>query len=71
MFLIGLLDPKNPELRQATIEAFTGSIPSLVESMAESFPDQKTRTEFAEKVVAEMKNPNYHLYTTMYNTSSV
>ena len=34
--------------------------------MKEQIPDKKERDEFAAKVVAEGRNPDYHWYTDMY-----
>ena len=55
-------------MRQKLVKAFTGIGELLVETfMREKLPDKPDRTEFAAKVLAERTNPDYHLYTYMYD----
>ena len=43
----------------------------MVVVLTETWPDEKERQLFRENVIAELRNKNYHLYTHMYETTSL
>jgi hypothetical protein len=54
-------------LQDAIHHAFLSILPTLaVLGMKEEILDKKERDDFAAKVEAEGKNPNYHWYSDMY-----
>jgi hypothetical protein len=58
---------KTPELIEATDHGFLSVFPVLVElCMKEQIPDKKERDDFAAKMTAETRNPDYHWYSDMY-----
>ena len=61
------LAPITEEFKEAMYDAFTGVDPPLVELMTPVIPDKEERRKFAERVVAEKKDPAHHLYTHLYD----
>jgi hypothetical protein len=60
------LDSTPNAVKRASVEAFAGPIPSLVNFLTDWLPDPMDRKEIASEVIAEIGNPAYHLYSPMY-----
>jgi uncharacterized protein YeaO (DUF488 family) len=52
---------------RAAVFVWKEAISPLMEEMKEHFPgDDEERDEFVARVIADMENESYHLYTRMY-----
>ena len=62
------VDPKLQEAGYATTKAFVGAVHPLVEHyMASQFDNRQQMLDYIDKVNADMENPDYHFYVTMYS----
>jgi hypothetical protein len=54
------------EARRAALSVFRGALIALTEHMKKHYPDDHERDEFAQRVKADLENPEYCLYTISY-----
>ena len=65
VFLIEL-DSELVEARYTALSVFRGALIALTEHMKKYYPNDHERDEFAQRVKADLENPDYRLYTISY-----
>ena len=60
------VDPKDAHTQRTLHDIFIKSIPGLMKSFKEWFPDKVKGKEFEENLAAEWRRNSYHLYRIMY-----
>jgi hypothetical protein len=65
------LDGKLVEARRAALSVFRGALMALTEHMKKYYPNDDERDEFAQRVKADLENPEYRLYTISYMSSQI
>jgi hypothetical protein len=59
-------DCKSKEGARAGRISWVKVIPPIVETMKEYYPDKRARAAFVQRVINDLENEAYHLYTPMY-----
>lgn len=59
------IDPDLGTVWRKAKEAFIDSLPGLTGCLQEFFPTESARMEFADELVAEMRQADYHIHWTM------
>ena len=65
------LGRKLVEARRTALSVFRGALMALTEHMKKCYPDDRERDEFAQRVKADLENPEYHLYTISYVSGQI
>jgi hypothetical protein len=60
------LDRKLLEARRAALSVFRGALMALTEHMKKYYPNDDERDGFAQRIKADLENPDYRLYTISY-----
>jgi len=61
-----LLDPSGKDVRLNAKDLFGKIIKPVTFRWKDWLPDDKARSEFADRAFEDFYNPEYHFYTTMY-----
>jgi hypothetical protein len=51
---------------RATRSVYQGALCSMVALLTDAYPEKEKRAEMAEKLKADLNNPDYHLFAPMY-----
>ncbi len=65
------LGRKSVEARRAALSVFRGALIALTEHMKKYYPNDQERDEFAQRVKADLENPEYRLYTVSYISKQI
>ena len=65
------LGRKSVEARRAALSVFRGALIALTEHMKKYYPNDQERDEFAQRVKADLENPEYRLYTISYVSGQI
>jgi len=60
------LGRKLVDARRAALSVFRGALMALTEHMRKYYPNDEERDKFAQRVKADLENPEYRLYTISY-----
>jgi|SRR5579862_6905803 hypothetical protein len=58
--------PKTAAYGRAARTVWIGALCAMVEHLSDYYPDKTKRQEMADKVKADLCNPNYHFFCPMY-----
>lgn len=56
------------DAKRMAIDVWSGAYTALVERLKKWYPDDAERERFAERVKADLLNPDYHMYSVSYDT---
>jgi len=66
-WIILTIAPPAATLGRMARHVWSGALCSMVRFLTDDYPDQDVRTEMANKLKADIFNPDYHLYAPMYS----
>ena len=63
------LDSRSAAYGRAARGVWIGALTAMIEHLTEFYPDKAKRREMADKVEADLNNPDYHFFCPMYWTA--
>jgi hypothetical protein len=63
------IDVRLADARNTAFDVWSGAYGALVERLTVSYPDEVERAKFVDRLRADLRNPDYRLYSIAYDYS--
>ena len=60
------IDARLADARRVAVDVWSGAYGALVENLKDFYPNDAERARFADRLIADLVNPDYHLYSLAY-----